>query len=209
MKRPRRRRSASSRASVFVSVRRRVSGSAKPAAVSAAVSVGGSGKRARSISATRGMSRAIHTVSKWSGWNVPIVRRPPGASTRAASVNAGRLDVLDDLAHEGPVEPAGLEREPLGLGQLEAAAGDVAALCDREHLGGGVDAPRTGATGGERLGDAAGAAADVEDPAAVEPAQLDERVEHRLPHGVARAQLVVALREHGERIWIRHRWDRD
>ena len=191
-------------------MRRRVSGSAKPAAASAAVSVGGI-REALAVD----LGDARDEAGDPHGLEVVRVERADREAAARGEHACGlgerrdELDVLDDLAHEGPVEPAGLEREPLGLGLLEAAAGDVAALRDREHLGGGVDAPGAGAAGGERLGDAARAAADVEDAAAVEPAELDERVEHRLPDGVARAQLVVALRERGERIWVRHRWDRD
>ncbi len=98
------------------------------------------------------------------------------------------------------VEPAGLERKALGGRLLEAATGDVTATGNREHLRRGIDAPGPGAAGGERLRDPSRAAADVEDAAAIEAAELDERVEHRLPDGVARAQLVIALREHRKRI---------
>ena len=201
MNRPRRRSSASSRVSVFVSVSRRVSGSAKPA-------VGERGDERCGVGKAFAVDHRDPRDESGDPHGLEVVRverpdcEPParGQHTRGLGEGRGELHVLDDLAHERRVEPARLEREPLGAGLLEAASRQMPSPRDREHLRRRIDAPRAGAAGRERLGDPAGAAADVQDAAAVEAAEVHERVEHRLPHGVARAQLVVASGEVGE--WI-------
>ncbi len=101
MKRPSRRASASSRVSVLVSVRRRVSGSAKPAEASAAVSCVGIRE---ALAVDLGDPR--DEPGDPDGLEVLGVEGPdrePAAGSehaRGLGERGDELDVLDDLPHE-------------------------------------------------------------------------------------------------------------
>ena len=98
-------------------------------------------------------------------------REPPAAREHAGDLAERRRAIgqrVHDEVHVGRVEPAVLERQPLGDALLPADAARVGpGARPAQHLGRRVDAPHLAAEPlvGEH-GEAAGAAADVEQPAA-------------------------------------------
>ncbi len=108
------------------------------------------------------------------------------------------VDEVDDEAEHDTLEPGVLERQLLGAPELQPDAPADGRPRDREHLLGRVDAPDLRAALRERQGELAGAAADVERPAPLEVALLDEELDELPPALVDRAKPVVGLRERPE-----------
>ena len=116
-------------------------------------------------------------------------RRAAGCGAACASAR-GRSTRWSDIRITTRVEPAGLERERLGARDARV---DAVGLRARDHRLGGVDRPHARELALlERLGEPAGAAADLEDAAAAQAAEPHERVEDlptscRRPGGAPRS----------------------
>jgi hypothetical protein len=112
------------------------------------------------------------------------------------------VDEVDDEPHHGPLEPAVLEREPLGRRHLDRAHALPRA---GSHLRLRLDAPDPGPAVGQRGSDPARPAPDVEDPPPDEVALANEQLEDLPPVVVGRAQLVVPARNPAEIRPVRRR----
>jgi len=106
---------------------------------------------------------------------------------------------VDDEARDRALEPAVAEGQLLRTSERQADVPRHALARDGEHLRRGLDRPDPAAFPvGERGRERPRAGADVEDAAAAQITERDERVVEVLPRIVDRAQLVVARRARAE-----------
>ncbi len=130
------------------------------------------------------------------------VRRVEGGDERAAArrehaaeLRQGPLpvDEMDGEPHHGALEPAVAERQLLGAALAHARALRHPSARDLDHRRLGVDRPDArGGSLGERRGEHAGPAADLEHAPPAQVALADEQVEELPPVRVRRAEVVVA-----------------
>ena len=165
----------------------------------------GSGNRARSISTIDGKIGASHQPSKCDVANVAITARPSGASTRASSGRARARSTrwITSRSTARSNQPS-RNGSASALPAFRPTRGRHTRARDLEHRGLGVDRPDARSLPlGERGGEHARAAADLEHAPAAQVALADERVEDLPPERVRRAQLVVARGARGEigRVW--------
>jgi hypothetical protein len=102
---------------------------------------------------------------------------------------------VHDEAQDRALEPGVLEGQLLGAPAFQTDAFARGRTSDREHPLGRIDAPDPSTPLGERRGERARPAADIEDAAAEEVALRDQEVNELPPALVERTEPVIVLRE--------------